>query len=383
MKHVRNLRLYEVKKHGRRYWRLRTPSPEGTGYLERQFSSEAEALGAFETAYIQHQNHGVRAGSLGVKERGDALSALDILSPFGVSLCDAARYYSLHHTDLRESKLVADVVAELLQAKKQDGLSKRYNKDLKNRLARFVASFGTRKIAELSVNEIEDWLRDLGLGPLSRNTFALRLSVLFEFARKRRWCANNPLAEIEKVKWRGAEPEVLTPEQFAKLLENASPETLPYWAIGGFAGLRSAELERLEWQDIDFERGLVEVTPSKSKTASRRHVQIQPCLSAWLAPYRSHTGKVCPAGLRARLERDRQNARIEVWPSNGLRHSFCSYHLEHFKEAGVLCAEAGHTNPSVTQRFYRRRVKPEAAKWWWSIMPPTHHNIVEARFATG
>jgi integrase len=58
----------------------------------------------------------------------------------------------------------------------------------------------------------------------------------------------------------------------------AGPDTLPYWTIGGFAGLRAAELERLEWSDIDFEAELIEVTPRKSKTASRRHVTIQPAL---------------------------------------------------------------------------------------------------------
>jgi integrase len=31
------------------------------------------------------------------------------------------------------------------------------------------------------------------------------------------------------------------------------PVTLPYWLLGGFAGLRRAELERLEWKDIHFD----------------------------------------------------------------------------------------------------------------------------------
>lgn len=225
-------------------------------------------------------------------------------------------------------------------------------------------------------------MRNLGLGPLSRNTFWLRLSVLFEFARKRRWCANNPLAEVQKAKWIGAEPSILTPEQFARLLETASSETLPFWLLGGWSGLRSAELERMEWQDIDFERELVEVTRGKSKTASRRHVQIRPCLAAWLAPYRGRTGKVCPLNLRTRLERDRERAGITDWPSNGLRHSFASYHLEHFKRPGELTVEMGHTDEELVAKFYRQRVKPEAAAKWWEIMPPGQaDNIVEAQFA--
>jgi integrase len=362
---------------------LRTPKVDGRGFTERQFSSEAEALTAFETAYIGHHNHGLAASQLSAKERGDALAALEILQPFGVSLAQAAKYYARAHENVQESKLVRDAVAELLKAKKQDGLSHRYNKDLRNRLTRFVSSFGERKIAELSVDEIEAWLRDLGLGPLSRNTFWLRLSVLFEFARKRRWCANNPLAEVEKAKWKGAEPGILTPEQFAGLLVSANSETLPYWVIGGFAGLRSAELERLEWQDIDFEACLVEVTRGKSKTASRRHVAIRPALAAWLAPYRAQrSGKVCPPNLRKHLEADRQRARIIDWPANALRHSFASYHLEHFKKPGELTVEMGHTDEELVSRFYRQRVRPEAAKKWWAIMPPsTTESIIEGHFA--
>jgi integrase len=281
-----------------------------------------------------------------------------------------AKYYSLHHTNILDSKPVRDVVAELLRTKKQDGLSPRYIKDLRNRLERFESSFGTRKIYELRLDEIEAWLRDLGVGPLTRNTFWLRLSVLFEFARRRRWCASNPLAEVEKAKWKGSEPGILSPEQFGQLLKSASSETLPYWALGGWCGLRSAELERQEWQDIDFEAGLVEVTRGKSKTAARRHISVRPALAAWLSPYRGQTGKLCPINLRVKLEADRERAGITDWPCNALRHSFASYHLEHLKEPGLLCVEMGHSNPHLVQRFYRRRVRAEAAKAWWALLPP-------------
>jgi integrase len=211
----------------------------------------------------------------------------------------------------------------------------------------------------------------------------MRLSVLFEFARKRRWCTENPLPLVEKAKSNGAdEPGILSPTQFAALLHAAEAETLPYWAIGGFAGLRSAELERLEWCDIDWERALVEVTKGKSKTAARRHIIIRPALAAWLAPYRTQSGKVCPTNLRIRLERDRARAGITDWPGNALRHSFASYHLECFAEPGLLCVEMGHNTPTLVQKFYRQRVRPEAAKMWWSLLPPalTQHTIVEGQF---
>src|SRR5258707_8452764 len=132
-KYIRNLRLYEVTKNGRAYWRLRTPDPSGTGFSERQFSNEPEAHTAFEIARIAHQNHGYSAGTLGTKERGDAVAALDILRPLGVSLLSAAKDYAARHLEVHRSKLVKDAVAELSRAKGQDGLSPRYIEDLRHR----------------------------------------------------------------------------------------------------------------------------------------------------------------------------------------------------------------------------------------------------------
>ena len=132
-------------------------------------------------------------------------------------------------------------------------------KDLRVRLARFSDSFGQRKLADITSAEIDNWLRGLLLAPMTRNTFRLRLSVLFEYGRVRGWVTNNPVTAVKKVRTNEPLPAILEPEQVARLLEVASEETLPYWAIGAFAGLRSAELQRLAWRDIHFDEKLIEV----------------------------------------------------------------------------------------------------------------------------
>jgi Phage integrase family. len=160
------------------------------------------------------------------------------------------------------------------------------------------------------------------------------------------------------------------------LLENATPEVLPYFAIGLFAGLRRAEIDRLDWQEIDFESGLIEVKAAKAKTARRRFVTMQPNLREWLWPLRKHTGKVTPCNFPRHLDKAREAAGIVDWPNNALRHSFASYHLAHFRKQNELALEMGHTNADTLFNHYRELVKPKDAERYWSIAPTTTEKIV-------
>jgi integrase len=243
-------------------------------------------------------------------------------------------------------------------------------------LNRFGETFGERKLASLSAGEIDGWLRGFAWKPSTRNTVRLNLSTLFGYAEQRGWCQENPIARVRKIRASGSLIGILTPEQLAKLLESAREQTLPYWLLGGFAGLRRAEIERLEWKDVHFDSALIEVPALKAKTASRRFVRIQPNLAAWLESYTDRSGMVCPPNLRKLLEADRTNAGLKTWPSNGLRHSFASYHLAHFQDAAKLALELGHTSQDLIFRHYRELVKPDQAAKFWDIRPEVETNLV-------
>ena len=162
---------------------------------------------------------------------------------------------------------------------------------------------------------------------------------------------------------------ILNVEEMTQLMNAASEETLPYFAIGAFAGLRAAEIERLDWREVDLKGGLIEVTALKSKTARRRLVNVLPNLSAWLKPVVKRAGAVVPANLRKALLSTREAAQIERWPSNALRHSFASHHIAHFNDAAALALQLGHANTSMIFQHYREVVKPKEAARYWRIVP--------------
>ena len=169
-------------------------------------------------------------------------------------------------------------------------------------------------------------------------------------------------------------PEIFTIDELARLLEHATPEVLPLIAIGAFAGIRTAELVRLEWKDIDLARGFLNVAASKSKTAARRLIKMEPNLIAWLSPFADRTGPIFAQSthvLSNRMEPIRKAAGLTKWPKNGLRHSFASYHLAKYQDAAQLALDMGHTTTKMIFSNYREIVTPEEADRYWQIFPPT------------
>ena len=362
------LALTRTKVNGRRYYCVTLPKLGG-GRNRRFFKDKAEAQTFVRLAEVQQENYGTAALSISDGLRVEAIECCELLLPYGKTLRDAAKFYVAHLKTITGSRKVSEVVADLLAARTADGMSRRYLGDLRVRLGRFVQSFGEEMIAGINAARIDEWLRGLGVGPVTRNTYRRRLAVLFSFAKRRGYVTENPVADVERAKEPETEIEILSVSQVALLLESASSDMLPFWAIGAFAGLRRAEIERLTWSEVDFEAGVIEVKASKSKTASRRLVTIQPNLHEWLTPYRQRTGRVSPVNLQRKVNDDRERAKLRSeWPQNALRHSFGSYHLAQFNDAAKLALEMGNS-PATIFRHYRQLVKPKQAERYWKLAP--------------
>jgi integrase len=189
----------------------------------------------------------------------------------------------------------------------------------------------------------------------------------------------NPILHTGRPTLPGNPPEIFTVDELRALLEAArqrEPDVLPILAIGAFAGLRDAEIKRLDWSEIDLPRGHIEVKAAKAKSARRRIVPMQPNLAAWLRPYSEMTGPVVPAGARKKLLRIRKAAELLKWPNNGLRHSFASYRLAAIHDAPRVSAELGHTSPQMLYSTYRELVMPEQAERYWEINPAKEGAVI-------
>jgi integrase len=337
--------------------------------VRRFFKTKIEAQNFIDDLEIKAENLGTRATHIDQRLHVMAVECYDRLAPLGKTLADATEFYCKHLHAVQGSCTLDDLVAGFLQTKESDGASKRWLQDLKSRIGKFQRTFGKRIVATITVRDCDDWLRNLRLSPITRNNFRRILRVLFGYAVNHSYCAENPLTKTAKARVIDKPVEVLTPEQTRRLLESATPEILPYIAIGAFAGLRRAELLRLDWSEIHLDRAYIEISAAKSKTASRRLVKILPNLKAWLQPLAQARGPVAPPNVRVKLEAASKRAGIKDWPQNGLRHSYGSYHLARFEDAASTALQMGHVGAGVLFRHYREVVTPDAADSYWRILP--------------
>jgi len=368
-------KLSKVKVNGRTFYCVTWPKI-GKGRNRQFFKDKAEADTVLQQRLIEQENYGTAGLSFNDRQRVEYLDCAEKLQPFGVTIRDAVNFYLPHLHASNRTCTAAELVDELLKVKEADGASERYLRDLRNRLRKFSESFDGKPVAEITAPQIDEWLRSLSdhetgkrLSPVTRNNFRRVLIVAFNFALGRGYCVGNSALGSAKAKEIESPVGILTVDQTARLLENTAPELVPYIAIGAFAGLRRAELERLDWQEVDLQSGLIEVTASKAKSARRRFVKIQPNLAKWLQPHALLSGNVTPPNYPEFLDDAREAAGIKQWPQNALRHGFASYHLARFNNAAFLALELGHTNSNLVFQHYRQLVKPKQAERYWKIAP--------------
>ena len=386
------------------------------------YSTEAAALEAANKLAKQLSEREVLAAAMTNEQASEYAAAVQKLAPFGLGLLSAAdtlanalktiggfetvekvkeaaaqgkplpalaevqaaaELYKSKHKKITD-KRVGEVIAELIALKKSRGASERYVDDLRFRLEKFGTRFQCN-LSSVQTPDIQEWLDGLKLSSQSYANNRRVVHLLFEHGVTRGYCLDNPAANVESPKIKNGEVKIFTPEETRRLLAAASEDFLPCLAIGLFAGLRSAEIERLEWKDIDLEQRHIIVGADKAKTASRRIVPIAANLAEWLKPYAERTGSVWPhvrdwfhkcqlataAATKIEAQPEKKIAEVKPvkWKANGCRHSFASYSFALCADAGRVAGYCGNS-AKLIHKHYRQLCTPADAQQFFSIEPP-------------
>jgi len=334
-------------------------------------SGDLEALkltGGDKQVYTEAQRAIRRTGANLIVVANEYARAWDILGHGGI--VEAARYFKKHVETGLPDVTVAEAVSRFTAAKKAEGMSDLYLKDIRGYLGRFVASFQCN-IATIQPEDLRQYLNALDAGPVTRNNHRRLLVALFNFAKGEGWLPANEETAAQRLgayKVKEREVEIFTPSEVAKLVAHAEEDFLPWIVLIAFGGVRNEELAKgLVWESVNFNRGYIIVPASIAKTNRKRKIDLPENALEWLAPYRNRTGPIFDRDFRKPLKRTCEAARLK-YKRNALRHSFGSYRMETVKNAGQVALEMGNS-AAIVMKHYFDIVEARAAKEYWNIRP--------------
>jgi integrase len=293
----------------------------------------------------------------------------------GVSLMDAVEYYLLMHGGFgsKPSVSIEKLVEEYLKNAVKAGNQIRDIQTVRSHLTKFS---GSMKVPTESIRAVDidrylqgpkDWSNR------TRNNHKQSISRLFNWAIEKEHLPAGMANPAEKATHYKVEssgsPGIFTPQELQKLFDNVEQDWMPYLAIAAFAGPRSAEIPRLDWESVLFDEKVIVLDAKHTKTKRRRVAHMPENLVAWLKSYEGDkTGPICPTKSSNKMTARLSKASKVSWKHNGLRHSYVSYQMAILRDAAKVAEQCGNS-PQQVQANYKANALESEAKKWFAIRP--------------
>lgn len=348
---------------------------EGGVRRRRFLRSRAEAEGVRRAVMAELEHVAPAEAGISPEER----AAVRRARAAGVDLMAAVEEFLRGRVRRGMSVTVGVAVRARLEGLERKGVAREYLGNVRRLLGRAVAAWGGRLLCEVGEEEVALLVWSQRLSAVGRGDFLGVLRALWAEGMKRGWVERNVPALVEPPRVAVKRPGILSPAEAVALVGACGEGLRPAVALGLYAGLRMCEVQRLVWDEVLLHRGVVEVRADKSKTGTRRLVRIERVLERILTavPEGRRRGRVWPVNGRVLFDAAKKeagfagrrkgagDAEARRYPPNALRHSFASYHLAHFRDAGRTALELGHTTTAMLFEHYRELVSPEDAAAFW------------------
>jgi hypothetical protein len=266
-------------------------------------------------------------------------------------------------------ELVERYIKEILPQKPKSTI------DQKTQLGWWKNSIGSFSLADVTPALIIEYRSKLALEKSERkgakrsnatvNRYCSVLSHAFTIAVKEwNWMQENPMMKIKKLKEPRGRVRFLNDEERERLLEACQESSSPFLYIlvvlGISTGARKMEIRRLEWKDVDLNRGMIILHDTKN--GERRSLPLvgiaKDLMKAHYKNRNKNTELVFPAknlqtpiDIRTPFETALQKAEIEDFKWHDLRHSCASYLAMNGATLAEIAGVLGHKTLSMVKRY--------------------------------
>jgi len=225
-------------------------------------------------------------------------------------------------------------------------------------ILRTCSGDGTRpkKIKDITTDDCKRWYaqrsQKVGLSHLNHEVAVLKL--IFKRAVKQMYLAANPASELSFTKPAKGKPDIPTPAQFRRLIEqmrkDKNHDAADLCELLAYTGMRLREATALTWGDIDIRNGLFRVRVTKNN--QERTPPLFPAVTRFLDYLKQQRGgAVRPdetiiriQGCRDTMANTCEKLGLPVFTHHHLRHFFCSNAIEHSIDFKVIAEWVGHSD---------------------------------------
>lgn len=304
------------------------------------------------------------------------------------SVVDAARYCAENRRKGELEPITFEEASKLFLARNEKlQLSEAYRTAMRKFMVRANKRLGRSQLAVISAREIEKVVdSEVDGGPRAFNNFLGAISAMFSFAKKQGYLPQAEKTKAELVERRKARVDsiaIYTPAEFDLIIRNIGEQAVPFVALAGLAGIRTEEIFRMKWEQVDFKKGFVILDKASTKTFKRRLVPICDALRSWLEPLHKAKGRI----FDLRSSQEMGNIIRELWPvdevgkplverrRNAFRHSYATYRFAELQDEQRTSAEMGNS-PHELREHYAELATPEEAATYFATARERPANVV-------
>ncbi len=329
--------------------------------------------------------------------KGDALESVGVQDGRVISLAGVDPFRGGGIVRVREraeqqAPLLAEAIQNFLQAKSDpkradlaQGSLRKYEFELLQ-FAVWSGSHGVRRVEDIVSQVVvgfADWRDQHGNRTRAsrHNTMTVVSGFVRWYQREHGLPVVSPLGPDDLPRIETPEPEAYSDDELERLYAASTEHDRLVWRFLALTGLRENEAVRLEWRDLDLERGVLIVRPHEAthkrqhyrpehriKDRERRQVPIEGSLGAELAAYRQQTQYPDDDDLVFAYKGGTDGHLLRRLKITAKRAGIASAYLHKFRSTFIsrlilgtdidpltVAQWAGHSDLSITIRHYLAR----------------------------
>jgi len=353
---------------------------------KKWYATEADAKAAIKGFKTEQKRLGELAGKLSAAEITQLLEAKRLMEGTGISVLEAVQIGKVEVDKHLASETFGRAFDEYYEHCKREHAKKA--KESPRKEPKHVWAVGQTKALfaghrELLLSEItaEQLEQELDRSKASQfNKHLAHLKAVFNYAKGRKGITENPVLEVKKESVETRDGRAYRPSEVRKFMETLvehDRDSIPYYALVFFAGIRPDTAFKLDWSALNS-GDQIQLKRSISKTAKAFPVTVTPTLQSWIDWWVAQGGK-CQGPIHSKAAKTRTRNRAKLcklagveWIQDAPRRTFGTAHFLTHKNAAHAAAELGHMGGANVfySHYFDGTVTKEQAKEFWQILPP-------------